>query len=64
MLRVLQKEGELKMQNVMSVILFTAWLLCGCCVETVVDHPSAGIVFLIALVVCIVVAIFMDRADL
>ena len=52
------------MQNVMSVILFTAWLLCGCCVETVVDHPSAGIVFLIALVVCIVVAIFMDKTDL
>lgn len=52
------------MQNVMSVILFMSWLLCGCCVETAVDHPSAGIVFLIALVVCIVVAIFMDRTDL
>ena len=52
------------MQKVAEVILFTAWLLCGCCVETVVDHPSAGIVFLIALVVCILVAVFMDRTDL
>lgn len=52
------------MQNVMSVILFTAWLLCGCCVETIVDEPGAGIIFLIALVICILAAIVMDRTDL
>ena len=52
------------MRQAIEAIMFMAWLLCGCCVETVVDHPPAGIVFLIALVVCIVVAIFMDRTDL
>lgn len=41
-----------------------SWLLCGCCVETIVDEPGAGIIFLIALVICILAAIVMDRTDL
>lgn len=52
------------MDKVAGIVFFTAWLLCGCCVETIVDEPGAGIIFLIALVICILAAIVMDRTDL
>ena len=51
------------MQNVMSVILFTAWLLCGCSVEKICDDPRARVIFVIALVVVIATAAAITRGD-
>lgn len=49
------------MQNVMSVILFTAWLLCGCSVEKVCDDWRACVIFVIGLIVVIACAYVMGK---
>lgn len=51
------------MQNVMSVILFTAWLLCGCSVEKICDDWRACVIFVIALIVVIATAAAITRND-
>ena len=51
------------MQNVMSVILFTAWLLCGCSVEKICDDWRACVIFVIALIVVIAAAAAITRND-
>ena len=51
------------MQNVMSVILFTAWLLCGCSVEKICDDWRACVIFVIALIVVIASAAAITRND-
>lgn len=51
------------MQNVMSVILFTAWLLCGCSVEKICDDWRACVIFVIALIVVIATAAAITRGD-
>lgn len=51
------------MQNVMSVILFTAWLLCGCSVEKICDDWRACVIFVIALIVVIASAAAITRGD-
>ena len=49
------------MQKAAGVIFFIAWLLCGCTVETVMDSPGGGILFTVAFVVCVAVAIMYDK---
>ena len=51
------------MQNVMSVILFTAWLLCGCSVEKICDDWRAFVIFVIAMIVVIASAAAITRND-
>lgn len=51
------------MQNVMSVILFSAWLLCGCSVEKICDDWRACVIFVIALIVVIASAAAITRGD-
>lgn len=45
------------MKQAAGVILFMAWLLCGCSVETICDDWRACVVFAIALIVAILAAV-------
>ncbi|MBQ2299568.1 MAG: hypothetical protein II278_09380 [Bacteroidaceae bacterium] len=45
------------MRQAIEAIMFTAWLLCGCCVETICDDWRACVVFVIALIVAIAAAV-------
>ena len=45
------------MRQAIEAIMFTAWLLCGCCVETICDDWQACVVFVIALIVAILAAV-------
>jgi len=40
-----------------GVILFVAWLLCGCCVETICDDWRSCVAFVTALIVAILAAV-------
>ena len=46
-----------------GVILFVAWLLCGCCVETICDDWRSCVIFVIALIVVIATAAAITRND-
>ena len=45
------------MRQAIEAIMFTAWLLCGCCVETICDDWRSCVVFVIALIVAIISAV-------
>ena len=45
----------------LGCVFVAAWLLCGCTIDTALDDPRSGVVFLVALVVCIVIAAVVDR---
>ena len=45
------------MRQAIEAIMFTAWLLCGFCVETICDDWRACVVFVIALIVAIAAAV-------
>ena len=45
------------MRQAIEAIMFTAWLLCGCCVETICDDWRACVVFVTALIVAIAAAV-------
>ncbi len=45
------------MKQAAGVILFLAWLLCGCCVETICDDWRSCVVFVVALIVAIISAV-------
>ena len=62
--QILPRNGEEKMpKGVAAIIFFFAWLLCGCGVETMLDHPASGAVTLVALIVVIVCANVITRND-
>ena len=48
-------------ESIAAVIFFAARLLCGCTVETALDSPGGGILFTVAFVVCVAVAIIYDK---
>lgn len=50
-------------KRVAAIIFFFAWLLCGCGVETMLDHPASGAVTLVAVIVLIVCANVLNRND-
>ena len=50
-------------KEVAAIIFFFAWLLCGCGVETMLDHPVSGACTLVALIVVIVCANVLTRND-
>ena len=50
-------------KGVAAIIFFFAWLLCGCGVETMLDHPVSGAVTLIAVIVLIACAKVLTRND-
>lgn len=45
------------MEKAAGVILFLAWLLCGCSVEQICDDWRACVIFVIALIIAIVAAV-------
>jgi len=45
----------------LGCVFVAAWLLCGCTIDTALDDPRSGVVFLVALVVCVVIAAVFDR---
>ena len=45
------------MRQSIEAIMFMAWLLCGCCVETICDDWRACVVFVVALIVAIISAV-------
>lgn len=45
------------MRQAIEAIMFMAWLLCGCCVETICDDWRACVAFVIALIVAIISAV-------
>jgi len=45
------------MRQAIEAIMFMAWLLCGCCVETICDDWRSCVVFVIALIVAIISAV-------
>lgn len=51
------------MQKAVGILFFVSWLLCGCGVETMLDHPAVGAVTLIALIVAIACAIALSSND-
>lgn len=62
--QILQRNGEEKMpKGVAAIIFFFAWLLCGCGVETMLDHPASGAITLVALIVVITCANVLTRND-
>ena len=50
-------------EGVAAIIFFFAWLICGCGVETMLDHPASGAVTLIAVIVLIACANVLTRND-
>lgn len=51
------------MEKVAGILFFASWLLCGCGVETMLDHPASGAVTLIAVIVLIACANVLTRND-
>ena len=51
------------MRQAIEAIMFTAWLLCGCCVEKICDDWRSCVVFVIALIVAIASAAAITRND-
>lgn len=51
------------MKQAAGVILFMAWLLCGCSVETILDDWRSPITFVIGLIVMIAAAIVLGSKD-
>ena len=47
------------MEKTIRIILFMAWLLCGCSVEKIPDDWKACVVFVIGLVVAVLCAYVM-----
>lgn len=45
------------MRQAIEAIMFMAWLLCGCCVETICDDWRSCVAFMIALIVAIISAV-------
>ena len=45
------------MRQAIEAIMFMAWLLCGCCVETICDDWRSCVVLVIALIVAIISAV-------
>ena len=45
------------MRQAIEAIMFMAWLLCGCCVETICDDWRSCVIFVIALIVAIISAV-------
>ena len=50
-------------KGVAAIIFFFAWLICGCGVETMLDHPASGAITLVALIVVIACANVLTRND-
>lgn len=50
-------------KGIAAIIFFFAWLLCGCGVETMLDHPVSGAVTLIAVIALIACANVINRND-
>lgn len=50
-------------KGVAAIIFFFAWLLCGCGVETMLDHPVSGAATLIAVIVLIACANALNGDD-
>ena len=57
------EEGRKNMQKTVGILFFVSWLLCGCGVETMLDHPAVGAVTLIALIVVIACAMVLSSYD-
>lgn len=51
------------MRQAIEAIMFMAWLLCGCCVETICDDWRSCVAFVIALIVVIASAAAITRND-
>ena len=51
------------MSQAIEAIMFMAWLLCGCCVETILDDWRSPITFVIGLIVMIAAAIVLGSKD-
>ena len=51
------------MQKTVGILFFVSWLLCGCGVETMLDHPAVGAVTLIALIVVIACAMVLSGKE-
>lgn len=51
------------MEKAVGILFFVSWLLCGCGVETMLDHPAVGAVTLIALIVAIACAMALSSND-
>ena len=45
------------MRQAIEAIMFMAWLLCGCCAETICDDWRSCVIFVIALIVAIISAV-------
>ena len=50
-------------KGVAAIIFFFAWLICGCGVETMLDHPASVAVTLIAVIALIACAKILTRGD-
>lgn len=51
------------MQKAAGVIFFLAWLMCGCSVDQMLDDWRAGLIVIVALIVCIVTAMVITGGD-
>ena len=51
------------MQKAVGILFFVSWLLCGCGVETMLDHPAVGAVTLSALIVVIACAMVLSGKE-
>lgn len=50
-------------KGVAAIIFFFAWLICGCGVETMLDHPASGAITLIAAIVLMACANVLNRKN-
>lgn len=47
------------MSRIAGVMFFMAWLLCGCSIESITEDWRACVIFIIALIVCILSAMVL-----
>ena len=52
------------METALMTIFLIAWLLCSCTIETICDEPGGVVIFFVAFVLCIAIAIIFDRSDM
>lgn len=51
------------MSKIAGVVFFLAWLLCGCSIESITEDWRGCVVFVVALIVCIVSAALITSND-